>query len=185
MRVHLSPLLTIPLALFLFGLAGCDQASLDPGTPTALSAPGADAIPAGHGNLLKAVRQATSRFNSTTQAVRAGYDADDHCVSHPDLGGMGYHWVNGALIDPVFDPLQPEALLYEPGNGNNPRLVGVEYIVIDVGQDHPHFDGHPFDVGGIPRLMEAGVAHWSLHVWAHKSNPSGLFFPFNPSVSCS
>ena len=31
-------------------------------------------------SLLKSVRQATSRFHSTTQAIAAGYEPDDHCV---------------------------------------------------------------------------------------------------------
>ena len=131
-------------------------------------------------DLLKSVRQATSRFNSTTQAIKAGYEPDDHCVSVPGLGGMGYHWVNPDLVDPVFDPLKPEAMLYAPGPGGNLRLVAVEYIVIDVKQPHPMFGNQPFDVGGTP----VPVDHYSLHVWIHEHNPSGMFFPFNPNVSC-
>jgi hypothetical protein len=137
-----------------------------------------------HGDLLRAVRQETSRFNSTTQAIRADYQPDDHCVAAPGLGGMGYHWANNPLVDPVFDPMRPEVLLYATGPGGNLRLVAVEYVVINVGQPHPHFDGHPFDVGGVPPLMAAEVPHWSLHVWVHKNNPSGLYTPFNPDVSC-
>jgi len=185
---------TLPLALpafaALLALAGCDQSisapeAVDHATAhTSHAADGATTAHAAHGDLLKAVRQKTSRFNSVVQADRAGYVADDHCVAHPELGVMGYHWVNGPLIDPVFEPLQPEVLLYAPGKGGNLRLVGVEYIVIDIGQPHPHFDGHPFDVGGVPPLMEAEVPHWSLHVWVHEENPSGLFAPFNPNLSC-
>jgi hypothetical protein len=130
-------------------------------------------------NYLKAVRQATTRFNSTVQAVKAGYQPSNHCVASP-AGGMGYHWVNGPLVDDVFDPLQPEALLYARGPGGNLRLVGVEYIVIDVGQDRPSFDGHPFDVGGTPIEND----HWSLHVWLYEHNPNGMFVPFNPAVTC-
>ena len=167
-------------------LTGCESsvAAPDAFEPMVAERGAATALDA-HGDLMKAVRQKTARFNSTTQAVRAGYAADEHCAAHPELGGMGYHWINGPLIDPVFDPLQPEVLLYEPGSGNQPRLVGVEYIVIDVGQPHPHFGDHPFDVGGVPPLMEAGVPHYSLHVWVHKDNPSGPFAPFNPDVSCN
>jgi hypothetical protein len=131
-------------------------------------------------DLLKAVRQATSRYNSTVQAQRAGYEPDDHCVEVPGLGGMGYHWANEGLVDPVFDPLKPEVMLYAPGPGGNLRLVAVEYIVIDVGQDRPMFGDHPFDVRGTP----VPVDHWSLHVWIHEDNPSGIFTPFNPNVSC-
>jgi hypothetical protein len=158
--------LTLPLALLVAALPACDNP--------------AEAEP----TLLEAVRQETVRFQSTSAAAAAGYQADDHCVAHPEMGGMGFHWVNGDLIDPVFDPMKPEALLYGPASGGGRELIGVEYIVIDTGQPRPDFDGHPFDVGGVPPLMAAGVAHWSLHVWAHRDNPAGPFAPFNPSVSC-
>jgi hypothetical protein len=137
-----------------------------------------------HGDLLKAVRQQTARFNSTNLAERSGYEIDPHCVAHPELGAMGHHAVNMDLIDPVFDPMQPEALLFAPNEGGTLKLVGVEYIVINVGQEWPEFDGTPFDFEGVPPLMAAGVPHWSLHVWAHADNPNGTFFPFNPAVSC-
>lgn len=131
--------------------------------------------------LAKEVRQVTSRFNSTVQAAMAGYEEDTHCVEVPGLGGMGFHWVNEDLVDPVFDPLKPEVVLYAPRKNGQLELVAVEYIVIDVGQPAPTFDGQPFDVGGTP----VPVPHWSLHVWLHKGNPNGLFTPFNPAVSCS
>ncbi len=193
MRRITIPHLALLLVALLAGVAACDRSPASPLADDSLgghdhhlasSQRGANTSLEAHGDLLKSVRQATARFNSTTQAVRNGYAADDHCVAHPELGAMGYHWVNGPLIDPAFDPLQPEVLLYAPGDGGNLRLVGVEYIVIDVGQPHPHFGDHPFDVGGVPPLMEAGVAHWSLHVWVHEDNPSGPFAPFNPNVSC-
>ena len=94
---------------------------------------------------------------------------------------MGVHWVNGGLVDPVFEPLQPEAVLYAPKRNGELELVGLEYIVIDVGQTPPSFDGQPFDVGGAP----PPVPHWSLHVWVHRENPAGLFAPFNPTVVCT
>jgi hypothetical protein len=174
-------LLTAAAALLL--TAGCDTPSAVVPGDAPLDSRSAQPARA-HGDLLKAVRQETARFNATAQALRAGYAPDDHCVAHPTLGGMGYHWVNMGLIDPVFDPMKPEALLYSTGEGGNLRLRGVEYIVIDIGQEHPHFDGHPLDVGGVPPLMEAGVPHWSLHVWVHLDNPSGTFAPFNPNVAC-
>lgn len=131
-------------------------------------------------DLLKSVRRATSRFHSTAQAIAAGYEPDDHCVSVPGLGGMGFHWVNPSLVDPVFDPAKPEAILYAMGPGGNLRLIAVEYIVINVGQPAPMFGDQPFDVGGTP----VPVAHWSLHVWLYENNPSGIFAPFNPNISC-
>lgn len=131
-------------------------------------------------SLLNSVRGATARFHSTTQAVMYGYVPDDHCVSVPGLGGMGYHWANPSLIDAVYDPLKPEVVLYASGPGGNLRLVAIEYIVINVGQSRPMFDDHPFDIGGTP----LSVPHWSLHVWLYENNPSGMFTPFNPNISC-
>lgn len=130
--------------------------------------------------LVRAVKAATARFNSKTQAARAGYMDPGHCVAAPGLGAMGYHWVNQELVDPVFDPLVPEALLYAYDKNGNKKLVGIEYIVIDVGQDHPHFGDYPFDVGGTP----VPDPHYSLHVWLYESNPNGMFTPFNPNVFC-
>lgn len=135
-------------------------------------------------DIVKAVRKSTARYHSTTQALRAGYDLDEHCVAHPTLGGMGYHWVNGDLIDPEYNPLQPEAVLYIDGHENNLRLIALEYIVINVGQPHPHFGDHPFDIGGVPPLMQQDIPHWSLHVWMYENNPAGMFTPFNPNISC-
>lgn len=133
--------------------------------------------------LLDRVRTETMAFQSTSAASQAGYEADGHCVEHPELGGMGDHWVNEGLVDPDLDPLVPEALLYATGD-DGPELIAVEYIVIDAGQDRPDFDGQPFDEGGVAPLEEADVDHWSLHVWVHRENPSGTFAPFNPDVSC-
>lgn len=135
-------------------------------------------------SLIDLVRAETLAYESTTAAAQAGYAGDGVCVAHPDLGGMGEHWVSEARIDPEFDAMEPEAILYAPGAGGEPELVAVEYIVIDTGQDAPEFDGQEFDVGGVPPLEAEEVDHWSLHVWLHRDNPSGMFAPFNPDVSC-
>ena len=93
---------------------------------------------------------------------------------------MGVYWLRESLVDPLFDPLHPETLLFAPGPNGKPKLVAVEYIVIDVGQPAPRFGGQAFDIGGAP----PPVPHWSLHVWLWEDNPSGLFAAFNPDVSC-
>ena len=134
----------------------------------------------GGGTLLKQVHAAAARFHATKQAEMAGYLEDAMCVAAPGLGGMGHHWVKPTLVDPVFDPLNPEVVLYAPDRNGKMKLVAVEYIVIDVGQPRPSFGGHLFDIGGTP----VPVPHWSLHVWLWKENPNGMFVPFNPTVSC-
>jgi hypothetical protein len=160
-------------------LVGCDSpvtvAQHDHGAPAFAQ------VSAGEvSGLAKQLRQSVARFNSTTQASQAGYVEASPCISAPP-GGMGFHWVNDGLVDPVFDALKPEAVLYEQSKNGQYRLVAVEYIVIDVGQPAPTFAGQPFDVGGTP----VPVPHWSLHVWINKANPAGMFMPFNPEVVCS
>jgi hypothetical protein len=178
-----SPLLRalgLSAALLLIpALAACDSVE-SPTSEAGLASAAHPGPEVAQSDLLKAVRRATARFHSTTQAQKAGYVPTDHCVAHHELGGMGYHWANPYLIDPVFDPLQPEVILYAPGPGGNLHLVAIEYIVIDVGQPHPMFGDRPFDVGGTP----IPVDHYSLHVWLYDDNPSGMYTPNNPNVSC-
>lgn len=130
--------------------------------------------------LLKAVRGSTAKYHATTQAIKAGYEPSNFCVSVPGLGGMGYHWTNPLLVDDKFDPLQPEAVLYASGPGGKLKLIAVEYVVLDKGQPRPMFAGHPLDIKGTPNPEP----HWSLHVWLYEENPKGIFEPFNPNITC-
>ena len=121
-------------------------------------------------------------YSSLAIARNAGYvTALTDCMSHGDLGAMGVHFANVALLDANTDPLKPEVLIYEPGTGGEMSLVGVEFIV-------------PF--AAVPKTSPAPVLFdqrftpddtfgvWALHVWTTRSNPSGLFSPWNPRVHC-
>ena len=180
--MKLNPFLCTFLFATLLLFVSCEKDTGNEDADSISSAPRTESIGEGmlETDLLKAVRRATARFHSTTLAMAAGYQRDNHCVSVPGLGGMGYHWVNMQLVDPVFDPLQPEVLLYASGPGGKLRLVAVEYIVIKANQPWPTFDNHPFDNMGTP----VPAPHWSLHVWLHENNPSGIFTPFNPNITC-
>lgn len=175
--------LAVILAILIFGCTDNQIMDSEPAlsdVSTEVSSFGDAVLSQADKSLLKSVKKATARFNSAKQAEQYGYDADDHCVAVEGLGGMGYHWVNEGLVDDEFNPLQPEAVLYERDKNGNLKLIAIEYIVINTGQDHPHFGDHPFDVNGTP----VPVPHWSLHVWLYKDNPNGFFTPFNPNVSC-
>ena len=172
----------LPLTFSFLALArvGCGDAPPTSPAETRASAlqKAADAASSQH-ELLDAVRRISARFHSQGQATRHGYVSTVDCVSSP-AGGMGVHWLNPSLVDPVFDPLHPENLLFAPGPNGIPKLAAVEYIVINAGQPAPTFGAQAFDVGGTP----VPVPHWSLHIWLWKDNPSGLFAAFNPEVSC-
>ena len=79
--------------------------------------------------LVETVRGATERFRDVRN-VPAEYTPTLGCVSGPEAGAMGVHFVNaGLLLDNRLEPTQPEALIYEFKNGAA-RLVGGEFIVL-------------------------------------------------------
>jgi hypothetical protein len=139
--------------------------------------------------LVHIVRDATQQFIDVNNAGPAGYGPAFGCVSGPDHGAMGIHYINGTLVgDGEIDAQHPEALIYEPV-GNKRRLVGVEYIVIASTwlANHngvpPMLEGQAFQFVdspnryGIPAIFE-------LHVWAWRDNPNGAFVDWNNKVSC-
>lgn len=138
--------------------------------------------------LVEAVRQSTERFKNVDEAQAAGYGLFHGCVSGPQEGAMGIHFVNGDLVgDGVLDPMHPEALLYEFKNGQM-QLTGVEYIVIaeawNANNDAPPvLMGQLLQYAGSPNRY--GIpAFYELHVWAWNNNPLGTFADWNPRVSC-
>lgn len=142
----------------------------------------------GEPNLVETVRQETARYQDIKAAEAAGYGLFHGCVSGPQEGAMGVHYVNGDLVgDGAIDPKRPEALLYEDQNGTM-RLVGVEYVVIAEAwnaknQMPPVLMGQLFNYNPGPNRY--GIpAHYALHVWAWKNNPNGTFADWNPQVSC-
>lgn len=139
---------------------------------------------------LAAAKAASARFHSLEQANRAGYEEASPCEQHPEFGGMGYHYVNFALVmDPAVDATQPEVLLYAPKANGKLELVGVEYFKVDDDQDletdgdRPSLFGQPFD-GPMEGHAPGMPIHYDLHVWLWQDNPEGLFEPWNPTVVC-
>src|SRR6266487_5665325 len=69
-------------------------------------------------SLVQAVRDATRQFIDVNAATAAGYGPFLGCVSGPDHGAMGVHYVNGPLVaDGLIEVSKPEALIYEPSDG--------------------------------------------------------------------
>jgi hypothetical protein len=75
--------------------------------------------------LVERVREATEAFRHT---IPDAYQQFLGCVSGPEQGAMGVHFVNFALVDGKPEVKAPEALIDEVKDGRV-RLVGVEYIV--------------------------------------------------------
>jgi hypothetical protein len=139
--------------------------------------------------LVQIVRDATQQFIHVSNTKDAGYAPAFGCVSGPDHGAMGIHYVNGSLVgDGQINARYPEALIYEP-IGNKRRLVGVEYIVdaqtwLDAHENTPpQLEGQAFQLVGSPNRY--GLApFFELHVWAWRENPNGAFVDWNDRVSC-
>jgi hypothetical protein len=145
---------------------------------------------------LSAARQATARFHSLTQADRGGYGPFPagvplhECITNLNgPGAMGFHWVNGALLDGTLDPTRPEVLVFAPGADGKLKLAALEYVIFqaDWYANHPagsmpELFGHELMVGDHNRFQIPPF--FALHVWLYQSNPTDLFASFNPNVSC-
>jgi hypothetical protein len=141
-------------------------------------------------NLVDVVLKATERYRDPADAENQGWASMNSCVSSPEEGAMGVHFVKGSILfDGDVDPQEPEALIYEVKRGRA-RLVAAEFIItaaewhakhgaappVILGQ-HPNFVGSP-NRFGLPAFYE-------LHVWAWRPNVKGTFVDFNPAVSCT
>ena len=146
------------------------------------------------GDGLSQARAATARLRDIDTAIVEGYGrltdaAGIACIDNP-AGGMGVHYVNGALVgDAAVNAETPEALVYEPQPNGRLRLVAVEYVVFQAAWDAanespPSLFGQEFEL--ISSTNRYGLpAFYELHAWIWKNNPSGMFKDWNPNVSCA
>lgn len=140
-------------------------------------------------------------------------DPAGHCVTADMVGlpaadgAMGVHYLHPARLgldpesvpvngsDGVVDWGQPEVLVYEPQPDGSERLVAVEYLVFqapwrEAGHaSPPNFFGEPFVAMADDPSTEADEAHgfeahYELHIWVPRDNPTGRFAEFNPAVTC-
>jgi hypothetical protein len=141
------------------------------------------------GALVKAVREATERFQNVAAAEAEGYALQFGCVSGPDAGAMGLHYVNMALVNSgVLDATRPQIVIYEPTPGGTLRLIGADFLLIADAWNAKH-SGPPELMGQLFHWWESpnrfGLpAFYTLHVWAWKDNPNGAFVNWHPHVSC-
>ena len=139
--------------------------------------------------LVEIVRLATQQYLNVNMAQLANYHPAFGCVTGPDHGAMGVHYINGSYAgDGEIDASKPEALIYEPTK-NGMKLVGVEFIVDAAAWQAKHKDGPPILEGQLFNLVNSpnryGLpAFYELHVWAWRDNPNGAFVDYNNKVSC-
>jgi hypothetical protein len=161
---------------------------------------------------LDEVRAATSKYQDAEVALAEGYIRDpmDVCEtsfylgSLTDEGTIGIHFFRPDLLGVTLgegelgkrtrhdvqgtytDFSQPSMLVYEPQPDSVLELVAVANMVSaraweEAGHSEPPsfgdvaFDHHP---------ESAFPSYYDLHVWLYRENPSGMFAPYNPAVSC-
>jgi hypothetical protein len=140
-------------------------------------------------DLVRVVREATERFKDVSAAEGEGYGLMFGCVTGPDWGAMGLHYVNFPLVlDGELDATRPEIVIYEPLPNGRVRLIGADYLVL-ADAWHARHPEPPQLMGQLLHLFEApnrfGLpAFYTLHVWAWKDNPSGTFVNWHKNVSC-
>jgi hypothetical protein len=149
-----------------------------------------------------AARNATARFHDLDTANGAGYVvrvADVNgitCIDNPGTGAMGVHYLDPGLVPELFEPTAaasvdastPELLVFSPGTNGHERLVALEYLTIKGPWDAQHAGppslfGQPFNETAAPNRYGL-PAFYSLHAWIWASNPTDLFAPWNPRVTC-
>lgn len=148
-------------------------------------------LSASQGELLKVVRENTAKYKDVSAAEADNYNLLFGCVSGPDSGAMGLHFVNLNLVNSgVIDATRPQILIYEPMPDGHLHLIGADFLVIASDWDNAHpGQGAPQLMGQLFHYFESpnrfGLpAFYTLHVWAWKENPNGAFVNWHPNVSC-
>ena len=172
-------------AMFAIGVStGCFESSSAPASAADAPAASANREASDVADEVGKLRAATAQFHDIEVARKAGYTIALTGCYKDEIGGkgaMGYHYGKGSALNATVNPIEPEALLYEPQKNGRPRLVGVEFIVpfteVSADSPAPRAFGLEFKKNFVFNV-------WALHVWVWKNNPSGIFADWNPDVTC-
>jgi hypothetical protein len=151
------------------------------------------AVAGGGQSSVDALRQATAKYHDIDVAMAEHPDAfalpqvqpfgEGTCISNLDgPGAMGIHLLIPSRVDDKLVETEPEALLYELRNDGSYKLTGVEYVV--AGSTRPELFGEQFAATNLGRFGNPGATVWTLHAWVWKTNPEGMFRPWNTRVTC-
>jgi len=141
--------------------------------------------------LLREVREATEKYKDVAVAQAAGYVLTFGCVTGPDAGAMGLHFVNFPLVAKgELDASNPQIIIYEPTRDGRMRLTGADFLVLADQWDKAHPGTPPELNGQLFHYFESpnrfGLPpFYTLHVWAWKDNPNGAFVNWHPNVFCA
>ena len=132
--------------------------------------------------MIEEVRAITQSYTVHSNGVAAGWATDlSGCVAHPTEGGMGHHFGRLEYIDGRINHLEPQVLLYAPDANGTMELLGVEYLIPFAIHSE---DKEPPTLFGQNYHKNQQIEMWALHLWSEKENPNGMFYDWNPDVSC-
>ena len=147
-------------------------------------------------------------FKDVAYAESKGYRRASACETHPTLGTMGFHYTNAQLLGitglvngrvngtGTYTGVNPPAiLLYVPDGRGGLKLAGIELLVFakawhEENKQPPRYRGREYnymeDNPATPQDEAHNfMPHYDLHIWLFENNPSGLYAPWNPALSCS
>jgi len=151
---------------------------------------------------LDTVRQATEKYQDVEVALDDGY-----LISLQQSPNMGTHFVNlDRMLDGVFNPAEPEFLLYIQDEAEEWELVGTGFLLPTrlAGEDHPEAFVGPLDnwhvhyslcLGGRGNIDSATPEEcqerggswqasfgWMIHAYVWVDNPLGVFAMWNSNI---
>jgi hypothetical protein len=95
---------------------------------------------------------------------------------------MGYHFLNGALLDDKFEIEKPEVLIFVNDPAGKMQLVAVEYGIPIQDLDNPPPPPEGYTGSDDVWKVDTEFMLWTLHVWVVMENPEGIFTPMNPML---
>ena len=123
------------------------------------------------------VKLATEQFVDFDVATQTGLiDVSGY------VPNMGYHYLNPAHADGVFEFEKPEIILYVPNEQNVMEMVAVEYSIIPEDPENPGSPPEGFTGSEDLWHFNENVGQWQLHVWTKLGNPDGIFHPTNSAI---
>ena len=157
-----------------------------------------------------AIRATTEKYKDVKVALADGYQRDPmnicetpaHMGVIQDLGAMGIHYVRPDLLGIGKDQTrldvtrahadfnQPAGLIYEPQPDKSLALVAIENVVSATTWETTGHNGPPtfFETPFRLRPANSGMqtaSQYELQIWLYRDNPSGMFAPYNPNVTCA
>jgi hypothetical protein len=111
-----------------------------------------------------------------------GYIRISDCEALPGMGTMGDHSLNSALAsDLALDPTKPVVLLFASLGAAQGRWASRSSSLTRASRTRSPLVERST---GRWQAMRGMPEHYDLHTWLWQANPTDVFAPWNPNMSC-